>query len=477
MLSRRRFLVVAAGAVLAACRAGEGEDPAPSAEGDAGEGQGSGFGEDEAPPEGEGRPVLELPDEPLVLQDPAAGGAGGPGLLIAGAMVFDGLRVLEGPQEVLVRDGAVVEVGSSVSAPGVERVEADGRFLLPGLIDSHIHSTGSWGAAYALLFGVTTEIGMGCPPEAIEQVRSMQQGAPIVADLRSSGLFATAPGGHGTQFGGDPPTLTDPEEAAGWVADRVEDGSDFIKIIAERMFGLEPLPDATVDALIEAAHAQQLMAVVHVSEAEIARRVVEAGADGLAHAFFDSQGDVEAAVAACREADAFVVSTLAVLDPARSGSVRRGLAEDERITRWMPADDASFLTASSQLASGSRLERAAGVVAAMHEAGVTVLAGTDAANQGTNGATMHAELGLLVDAGLSPLEALAAATAQPAARFGLDDRGRIEPGRRADLLLIGGDPTNDIEATRELDAIFVRGHHVERAKAVDEIQRVRTEIS
>lgn len=92
-----------------------------------------------------------------------------------------------------------------------------------------------------------------------------------------------------------------------------------------------------------------------------------------------------------------------------------------------------------------------------------ILAGTDAPNPGTaHGATLHRELELLVRAGLSPLAALQAATSLPAAAFALRDRGRIAPGLRADLVLVDGDPTHDVLATRAIVAIWKLGQRVNR---------------
>jgi imidazolonepropionase-like amidohydrolase len=106
----------------------------------------------------------------------------------------------------------------------------------------------------------------------------------------------------------------------------------------------------------------------------------------------------------------------------------------------------------------------------LHEAGVCVLAGTDANNAPgracpvVHGASMHAELPLLVSAGLTPVEALVAATSSPAERFGLTDRGTIAVGRRADLLMVHGDPTADITDTRAIDAIWREGVQFDRAR-------------
>jgi imidazolonepropionase-like amidohydrolase len=94
---------------------------------------------------------------------------------------------------------------------------------------------------------------------------------------------------------------------------------------------------------------------------------------------------------------------------------------------------------------------------------VRILAGTDAGVPGTaHGASLHHELELLTQCGLTATQALAAATAVPAAWFGLSDRGRVAPGRQADLVLVRGDPTTDITHTRSILAVWRRGQRIDR---------------
>src|SRR5262249_31046550 len=95
---------------------------------------------------------------------------------------------------------------------------------------------------------------------------------------------------------------------------------------------------------------------------------------------------------------------------------------------------------------------------------VPLLAGTDSPNPGTaHGVSMHGELELLVSAGMTPVDALTAATSTPATAFHLDDRGRIAAGKRADLQLVKGDPTADIKATRNIVSVWKLGLPVNRA--------------
>ena len=119
-------------------------------------------------------------------------------------------------------------------------------------------------------------------------------------------------------------------------------------------------------------------------------------------------------------------------------------------------------------------DAAIAAVRQLKAAGVPILAGTDAPNPGTaHGATMHGEMELLVEAGLTPIEALRAATSAPSKAFRLDDRGRIAVGKRADLVLVRGDPTADIGATRDITAVWKRGVPVDREGYRAEIANAR----
>jgi hypothetical protein len=175
-------------------------------------------------------------------------------------------------------------------------------------------------------------------------------------------------------------------------------------------------------------------------------------------------------VALARARGAFVIPTLTVIASA-SGHAQeaRALAADGPLAPYVEAGDRRSLETVFPVRPGARqsLEAARASVGRLGAAGVTLLAGTDAPNPGTaHGISLHHELALLVSAGLSPLEALAAATSTPARVFDLADRGRIAPGLRADLLLVDGDPTRDITATRRLVAVWKGGVAVTRRTAV-----------
>lgn len=400
--------------------------------------------------------------------NPATSPASLASFAITNARVFDGTRFLPRATVVVV-DGRIQAAGPDVKPPaGAEVIDAGGAALLPGFIDAHTHTFDSSMLERALVFGVTTELDMFTVPDAARNLkREPGAGAPPRADLRSAGILATAPGGHGTQFGVTVPTLTKPEEAQAFVDARVAEGSDYIKIVSEdgSLYGgkLGALDKATIASLIAAAHRKEKLAVVHVSLQSRAREALESGADGLVHLFADSAPEAGfAKLAADRKA--FVIPTLTVLESTTGTPSGRSLTEDSRLKPFLSPDEVRGLQSSFPRREGkSVLQHALDTVRRLKAAGVPILAGTDAPNPGTtHGASIHRELELLVSAGLSPTEALASATSVPARVFGLPDRGRIAPGLLADLVLVAGDPASDITATRNIVRVWKAGRPVER---------------
>jgi imidazolonepropionase-like amidohydrolase len=390
---------------------------------------------------------------------------------ITNARIFDGERTIP-KGTVVVRDGKIEAVGASVKIPdGVKPIDAAGGTLLPGFIDSHTHAF-LGGLERALSFGVTTELDMGNDPTVVKGLREEQDrpgGVSGRADLLSAGYLATAPKGHGTQYGLPIPTLTRPEEAQAWVDARIAEGSDYIKIVVEDFsaYGgsLPALDQATVKALVQAAHARGKLAVVHISTAATARQAIEAGADGLVHLFTDRAADPDfARLAAGRKA--FVIPTLTVLESTNGIASGRSLTEDARVRGYLTQDEIDNLRKAFPVKTAGGMPVAFDTVRQLGAAGVPILAGSDSPNPGTaHGASLHRELELLVQAGLRPEQALIAATSAPARAFHLADRGRIAPGLRADLVLVAGDPLKDVTETRNLIRIWKGGVPYERTLA------------
>ena len=407
---------------------------------------------------------------------------------ICNASIFDGTR-LTSQRAVAVRDGKIVSVGERCeSSPGTVVIDGTGDTLIPGLFDAHVHiGLGEPALRQMLVFGVTTALDMFSDPKVDARIKKSEaEGADSdLADLRSAGILATAPRGHGTEFG-PIPTISDPSEAQQFVDERISERSDYIKIVYDNgeEFGdlmltirngervpprFSSIRKDTLAALIAAAHRRGKMAVVHVLALTFAEDAVESGADGLEHIFADQPPPADFA-AQVKSHHTFVTPTLTVIQSLVLGFSGVELAKDDRLKPFLSRTDIGSLSMPFRpLSKDSRMNYsfAAQAVRELHAAGVPILAGDDAPLEGTVfGASIHQELQLLVEAGLTPAEALASATSIPSQIFGpccgLNDRGRIAPGMRADLVLVRGDPTQDITATRDIVGVWKAGVRCDR---------------
>jgi imidazolonepropionase-like amidohydrolase len=397
----------------------------------------------------------------------AAGTAATGATLVQDVRVFDG-RAAHEHRSVLLRDGVIVDADYRGQPPAGSRVvEGKGRTLLPGLIDAHVHAYRHF--ELPLVFGVTTQVDMFTAVPTMQKIATaMLEGRNRgQADLFSAGTLVTAPGGHGTEFPVPIPTLDKGGDAQAFVDARIAEGSHFIKVVMEDGYGdhhFNSLDIATVKAVIDAAHRRGKLAVVHISTLANARAALEAGADGLAHLFVGAKITQEEADSLARLAmakGAFVVPTFSVLESI-AGVKPRDILDDPSIAGLLDREEKGTLTAGYGAEPRPALLTAPrAVTAALRRAGVPVLAGTDAGNAGTlYGASLHHELAQLVEAGLSPREALAAATSAPAAAFRLGKRGQVAKGYKADLVLVEGNPLQDIAATRRIVEVWKDGESV-----------------
>jgi imidazolonepropionase-like amidohydrolase len=341
--------------------------------------------------------------------------------------VFDGRRLL--PPATVVIDGGVL--GSDPA--GARVVDCEGAVLLPGLIDAHVHLEGVDHLEQLREYGVTTALDMGAwPPSRVEALRARADGG--LTDFRTAGTLAIGRGGMHAQIPGMPEDgfVTDPAAAERFVNARVAERVDYLKVVVEAP-GRGGPDQPTLNALVAAAHAHGKRVVAHASATGAVAMAQQAGADVLTHVPLDAVLDAEQA-ARMAVGRRICVPTLTMMEAAATLG-RPGVSYDH----------------------------ARASVEALHWEDVPLLAGTDAnATPGVpvnlpHGSCLHHELELLVEAGLSTVDALRAATVLPARHFGLTDRGVVAPGMRADLVLLAGDPLADIRATRTVRRVWCAG--------------------
>ena len=420
---------------------------------------------------------MSLPPHLALLLTLLGGAPATPTFTIRAVRVFDGERVIPNAS-VVIRGGVIAAVGPEEPIPeGRETIEGAGRTLLPGLIDAHAHARGP-ALREQLNFGVTTVLDMATDPKWAAAMRREQAAGEGLdrAYLFSAGTLITAPKGHGTEHE-DIPTISSPAQAQEVVDARIAEGSDFIKIVYDDNLtygrAIPTIDKQTMKAVVDAAHARGKLAVVHIGSVSGARDALEAGADGLVHLSLDRTVD-GALVKLAKQRGAFIVPTLSLNESLCGIASGASLVADPRVAPFLSPFWAENLARSFRVGPGHPFDFQVVLasVARLHDAGVPILAGTDAPVPGTaHGASVHRELELLVRAGLTPMEALRAATSAPARAFGLRDRGRIAVGQRADLVLVRGDPTSDIRATRDIEAIWRSGRRVERQSYLAAVPR------
>jgi imidazolonepropionase-like amidohydrolase len=262
------------------------------------------------------------------------------------------------------------------------------------------------------------------------------------------------------------PFATTPQEAVSYIPKLVAADSDYIKFMiddgtVEGHPGLPMLDQATVAAGVAEAHRHGMLAVAHALTLDATRMAIEAVMDGLVHLFMD-RPHTDEIIELIARSGAFVVPCV-VLDASMMGITGAALADDPRVSSRLNDAWTTTLRSSFNRYPQGELDDVLASVRALHDAGVDIITGTDASlavpflGGLAHGASVHHELQYLVRAGLTPLEALRAATSTTARRFGLDDRGRIAEGLRADLLLVDGDPTSTISDTLNTRAVWRRG--------------------
>lgn len=351
-------------------------------------------------------------------------------ILIENVTLFDGASIISNAS-VLVNDGYVLEVSSDLLITDGEVIDGKGKFLMPALTNSHVHVWSENQLKKAAKAGVLNTLDMAANEAISPMLKSLDK--TNFATYYSAGYAATAPEGHGTQFGFSLPTLTEVDEAKKFVSDRLNFGADFIKIIVEpRSPTLEH--DIVAELILE-AHRQKTIAVVHASSMDDAHKVISNGADGLVHMWTDKIMEDSVLKQLAKTTDFFVIPTLILSNRFMKKAAKDGY-EYKRVT---VAD----------------LQKQ---IKKLHDAGVPILIGTDPPNIGINfGSDIFEEMLLISEAGIPNIDVLKGATSLPADIFNLTQKGYIRKGYKADLLLIDGNPIENISDISNLNRIWKNG--------------------
>lgn len=384
---------------------------------------------------------------------------------------------------VVVVGTRITDVGpaTGIRAPrGARVIEGSGRFLIPGLWDMHSHSLWSAEAMQSFLpryvaHGVTGIRDMGGRMSFLAAYRdSLRRGDPPWPRVIAAGEVIDGPEPVQADIS---IAVSDAASATAAVDSLARGGADFIKVYTM-------LPREAYDAVLVAARRAGLAVAGHVPAAVTPEEATRGGQRSIEHLRdeiepFCSPRDPDACARLAetfRTARTWQVPTLLVLrhkayfdDTALTADPRLRQLPASLRQEWLAEREGKLRRGSAYAASKrARYADEQWLVGFLARAQVPLLAGTDAGVAFSYpGSGLHEELALLVDAGLSPLEALRAATLAPAEYLAArDSMGTIAPGQVADLVLLRSDPLTRIGATREVEAVVLRGRVLER-RALD----------
>ncbi|MEP7381372.1 MAG: amidohydrolase family protein [Gemmatimonadota bacterium] len=384
--------------------------------------------------------------------------------IASGDYALTGIRIIDGtgraPIEdavLRVRDGRIAQVGTraDVALPhAVRTIDGRGATVIPGLWDMHAHASQvEWAPAY-LAAGVTTIRDMGGEERFLLALReTLAASASVGPRVLLAGLVD---GDDSAAFGAI--TAASPAEGRG-VVDRYH-AAGFSQMKLYSMLQ----PDV-VRAIVERAHALGMTVTGHVPRSLGIVASIDAGMDQVAH--IPIVGDT--ASAEVRDVIARLASRHVVVDPTLPWNELLGRSSATAIERFEPgilhgppAMVASYRTASSAATPAAVTEsfgRQLAVIRAMHDAGVPLVAGTDGALPGYS---LLRSIELFVQAGFTPMEALESATLVPATAMGeASERGTLEAGKRADFVVLDGNPLDDIANIRRTRWVARDGRMVE----------------
>lgn len=384
--------------------------------------------------------------------------------IISNVNVYDGF-IFQANVSVQIKDNKIFKIAKKIEgSSSISILDAKGETLIPGLIDSHTHAYGR-ALVDAINFGVTTELDMFTLPEfATDKIKIRDNlDNTLEADLFSSTILATTKKGHGTEYGFDIPVLESVEQVDEFVENRIAQGADYIKAVYDSEKSTRKIfPSISIEileSLIQSAHKNNKMLVVHVDNLISAKEAISLGADGIIHSFMDHLVDEEF-IQMMLANNSFIIPTLSV----QAGITQLLNADDlllnDNLSKYLSKQQKDQLKASFPNFGipESAFQNALDSVAKLSKAGITIISGTDAPNPGTShGVSLHGELLYLIKAGLTHQQALHSATGAVAKHFPVGTRGTLETGAMASMLLLDGNPIDDISHTQNITHIWKNG--------------------
>lgn len=437
----------------------------------------------------------------------------GQSLDAANAVLLQNARLIVGDGSV-IENGSILMVAGVISAVGAvatdalpentQLIDLQGKTVIPALIDAHAHlgyeGHGSWGSQHYsranlidhlqryAYYGFSAVFSAGSDPDDLAIALQQSQQRREFEGARFLFAAGMAPPGQGpnNQFLSHAIALAEqtgmtilrgletPQQARQAVKEVAAKAIPFIKIWVDDRGGTQQKLGADLyRAVIDTATENNIQVFVHQQFAEDMPDLLDAGASGFLHGRIGASFSAAIALQ-LKQADVFIIPNLGL-----SELRREAIGEDGFLRPTIPESLAASLTASSSQRqrnpardpdSEAELQRG---FARLLQAEVDIILGTDAGALPDHffGYSGHRELEIFVRLGMTPMQALMAATSKPAQRLGLNDLGLIEPGKSADLLVLNANPLDDIRNTQNISQVYLGGREINRQLLLEELSK------
>lgn len=401
-------------------------------------------------------------------------------LLVSNAQIVDPQTQEIRIGSLVISDGKIIkELKEAPKSFEGEVIDASGRWVMPGLVDMHVHSFGNRApsvksdnpgtsaiAERVLMAGVTGFVDLFGDEQTLIEARANQQAKKTqAADIMASLSCLTASGGHCTEYGIPTRTMNTPSEATAVVNDLAQQKPDVIKIVYQPTDDQPSIDKPTFQAAVKAAKAHDLKTIVHIKTWDDVADAVDVGVsavthipagpipDGLAERMASTGTVSIPALAEHTDLTDFVFDPDVLKAPLAKSmtneTILNAYSSEKLLNVWGDREERWKKQDNERLDSVRKLV----------SAGVTILAGTDAGNWGTiQGYSLHRELIKLTRAGLTPWQVLAAATTH-AGDF-LDKEYGVHKGAQASLVILNASPIDNIENTQKIEMVIHHGNIV-----------------
>ncbi len=413
-------------------------------------------------------------------------------------VVFEGARLIVDARKApiedaafLVENGRVVKVGKKgeLKIPaGATRVDLSGKIVMPALLDPHVHLGYQKGITYSAAnftranvidqldryayAGVAAVLSMGTDLGDLPfELRAERAPGRALLFTAGKGMASPDAGPGNAELKPSAYALTSEAEARRAVREQVAKKVDFIKVwVDDRNGTVKKTPPEIYRAIIDEAHKLHTRVVAHVYYLEDAKGLARAGIDAFAHLVRDQEMDDES-IALVKEHHIFMMPNLGLAE-SRAHAEPAAWLDDPLYRETTPAALVERVRASYAQRTPAAVEAAQKTyrimqrnLAKLNAAGAVIGFGADsgAVPDYFHAYNTHRELQLMVEAGMTPAQALTAVTVTSAEFLRLQDHGTLDAGKAADFLVLDADPLSDIANTRKISKVYLRGQELDRA--------------